>query len=100
MRPVNVSGLAAAIRLDRTTLVRNLKPLEDKGYIIDTSAKGTRNRQLELSDAGREVYRSAVPRWEAAQNLMETSLGIDQLKILTELLNKIEKISGSSSKSL
>ncbi|URN84259.1 MarR family winged helix-turn-helix transcriptional regulator [Acetobacterium wieringae] len=28
MEPVSVSELAAAIRLDRTTLVRNLKPLE------------------------------------------------------------------------
>ncbi len=62
--PVSVSSLAAEIRLDRTTLVRNLKPLEEKGLIIDSSLQGTRNRQLELSDKGKKVFLAATPLWQ------------------------------------
>ena len=46
MEPVSVSELAAEIRLDRTTLVSNLKPLEQMGLIHDIAQSGTRNRQL------------------------------------------------------
>jgi DNA-binding MarR family transcriptional regulator len=90
--PINVSDLAVAVRLDRTTLVRNLKPLEEKGFIIDTSIKGTRNRQLELSEMGREALHNAIPQWEKAQGRIEICLGKEELTVLTKLLNKIERI--------
>jgi DNA-binding MarR family transcriptional regulator len=91
--PVSVSDLALTIRLDRTTLVRNLKPLEMRGLIMDASAKGSRNRQLVLTDQGNKTLQGAVSLWLAAQDGIEQYLGKDDLNTLTLLLSKIEKLS-------
>lgn len=92
MGPVSVSDLALKIRLDRTTLVRNLKPMEERGFIIDIAAKGTRNRQLKLTDAGIETFEKASQIWSEAQSFIEQYLGKDDMETLTVLLSKIEAL--------
>lgn len=88
--PVSVSNLAVRIRLDRTTLVRNLKPLEERGLVTDIAVEGTRNRQLILTGKGISTYQSADELWTKAQSFIEEYLGKDKIVIFTELLSKIE----------
>lgn len=90
--PVSVSDLALIIRLDRTTLVRNLKPLEERGFVEDISTKGTRNRQLKLTVKGIETYKYAEELWEKAQSFLEEYLGKDNMDTFTTLLSKIEAL--------
>ncbi|WP_026882193.1 MarR family winged helix-turn-helix transcriptional regulator [Clostridium akagii] len=90
--PISVSNLALEIRLDRTTIVRNIKPLEEKGFIIDMANKGTRSRQLKLTDKGFEVLEKATPLWLAAQNFIEQYLGKEEMNTFTVLLSKIEAL--------
>lgn len=90
--PVSVSDLALIIRLDRTTLVRNLKPLEERGFVTDISTAGTRNRQLKLTDKGIEVYKLAEQLWAKAQSFLEEYLGMDNLDTFTAVLSKIEAL--------
>ena len=85
-------ALALEIRLDRTTIVRNLKPLEERGFIVDIAAKGTRNRQLKLTDKGKEVLEIAYPLWIEAQNSIQQYLGKEEMDTLTALLSKIEAL--------
>lgn len=92
LEPVSVSDLALIIRLDRTTLVRNLKPLEKSGFVEDISAEGARNRQLKLTDKGIETYKYAEELWEKAQSFLEEYLGKDNIDIFTTLLSKIEAL--------
>jgi len=92
MSPVNVSRLAEKMRLDRTTLVRGLKALENEGYISDASEKGTRSRRLMLTPEGEKALEKAVPLWEQAQRYLEDNLGADTLKDFTALLSKIESL--------
>jgi Transcriptional regulators len=90
--PVSVSDLAIKIRLDRTTLVRSLKPLEAASLIIDVSQKGTRNRQLQLTEKGKQKYIEAEYLWNDAQNLIEQKLGKENIEKLTSLLSIIESM--------
>lgn len=90
--PVSVSDLALIIRLDRTTLVRNLKPLEKSGLVEDISTEGTRNRQLKLTAKGIKAYKYAEELWEKAQSFLEEYLGKDNIDIFTTLLSKIEAL--------
>jgi len=90
--PVSVSDLALIMRLDRTTLVRNLKPLEKDELVEDISTEGTRNRQLKLTAKGIETYKLAEKLWEKAQNFVEEYLGKDNIDTFTVLLSKIEAL--------
>jgi len=90
--PVSVSDLALSIRLDRTTLVRNLKPLEERGLVMDIATEGARNRQLKLTDKGNQAYRSAEKLWAKAQSFFEEYLGKDNIDTFTTLLSKIEAL--------
>jgi DNA-binding MarR family transcriptional regulator len=92
LSPVSVSDLAVIIRLDRTTLVRNLKPLEAASYIADVSKKGARNRQLQLTEKGAEKCSEADRLWVDAQNLIERNMGKENVEKLTSLLLAIEKL--------
>jgi DNA-binding MarR family transcriptional regulator len=66
------TALAERLGLERTTLVRNLKLLEEKGWIepVAGDGRGVRHR---LTEAGREKFESAIPLWEAAQRRIEDS---------------------------
>src|SRR6187402_3330159 len=68
------TALAERLGLERTTLVRNLKLLEDKGWIepVAGDGRGVRHR---LTEAGRKKFESAIPLWEAAQRRIEDKLG-------------------------
>ena len=90
--PVSVSDLALIIRLDRTTLVRNLKPLEESGFVEDISTEGARNRQLKLTVKGIENYKYAEELWKKAQSFLEEYLGKDNIDTFTTLLSKIEAL--------
>lgn len=92
LEPVSVSDLALIIRLDRTTLVRNLKPLEQSGFVEDISTQGTRNRQLKLTAKGVETYKHAEELWEKAQNFLEEYLGRGNIDVFRTLLSKIEAL--------
>src|SRR5206468_64193 len=59
--PITINALAADLVMDRTTLGRNILPLEREGLI--TVTKGTsdrRSKELRLTEAGRERLRHAV----------------------------------------
>src|SRR5437660_9898210 len=66
--PMTIGTLAADLVMDRTTLGRNLQPLEREGLV--TVAKGhadRRSREIRLTDAGAERLRIAVESWVSAQ---------------------------------
>lgn len=51
----NISELGMWTELDRSTLVRSLKPLFKAGLICDRKEAGMRDRYLSLTDKGRQV---------------------------------------------
>ncbi len=84
--PVPLSELARELGMDRTSLTRNLRPLLREGYVRDDRGEDRRLRILELTDAGRRIYREALPLWEAAQGGIEERLGVERLtRLLADL---------------
>ena len=71
----SVSGTALAERLglERTTLVRNLKILSDRGWVEPAPCDG-RGLSHRLTPAGAEALQAAVPLWKAAQHEVEARL--------------------------
>ncbi|MEJ1096747.1 MULTISPECIES: MarR family winged helix-turn-helix transcriptional regulator [unclassified Pseudoxanthomonas] len=91
--PRMLGELAEELGMDRTTLSRNLKPLLDSGLLSEARGKDARQRLIALSDAGHARLKVAVPHWQRAQHLIDTTFGADavarlhiELDTLTERL--------------
>ena len=66
--PVRISALAKDLGMNRTTLTRDLKPLETRGYIATTAdPEDARARCVFLTPAGKTVHDDALPVWERVQ---------------------------------
>jgi DNA-binding MarR family transcriptional regulator len=65
--PCSVSTLAKTMKLDRTTLVRNIKPLVEMGLLQDWAEEGGRDRQLTVTAMGLKCLGMAQRLWEKAQ---------------------------------
>ncbi|SRR5260221_4620640 len=81
-----VTRLAEGLIMDRTTLTRNLKPLESHGLIAIESGEDRRTRVVRVTESGRQALTVALPLWQAAQEQVVTRLGDEHRRtLLTEL---------------
>ena len=73
---INMNELAGAMLMDRTTLLRALKPLQQNGWILSAAeAEQSRRLVLSISVAGRNKIAEAEPLWQAAQDEYEAQVG-------------------------
>ena len=74
--PLGINALAAEMVMDRTTLGRNILPLEREGLIeIAKGRHDRRSKELRLSEAGRAKLRHASAGWAEAQARFEAAFG-------------------------
>ncbi len=88
---ITITQLADLLLLNRTTLNRNLKPLERQGLVRTGPGKDQRTRVLKLTQEGRSILQRALPLWLEAQSGVVETLGI-RIQRLTEDLNQLEKL--------
>lgn len=88
----STSELAEQVNLDRSTLVRNLKPMLERGLIVDLAKKNARNHQFQVSDRGLELLEAANPRWQKAQDGIKAYLGEENVEMLMEMLYRLQEL--------
>ena len=76
--PITVTHLAALMGMDRTTLTRNLKPLERDGLLRLSPGEDRRTRIVETTAAGEAVLANAIPLWQQAQEPIVAAWGQDR----------------------
>lgn len=88
--PLSVNGLAEQLVMDRTTLGRNIQPLEREGLIeIAPSSEDRRAKEIRLSKAGIARLRTAAPAWAEAQSRFEAAFGRKRSANLRDILNEV-----------
>jgi DNA-binding MarR family transcriptional regulator len=92
--PLSASELAQILRLDRTTLVRNLKALQDEKYIEGVAGIDSRVRPIAITQKGRSALEAALPYWEKAQATIKARLGAEDLEKFVSILMDIEALAG------
>jgi DNA-binding MarR family transcriptional regulator len=76
--------------MDRTTLGRNILPLERDGLIeIAPGRSDRRTKELRLTKAGAARLRAAAPGWEKAQTRFEEVFGRKRSSELRGLLRDV-----------
>ncbi len=88
--PMTINALAKEMVMDRTTLGRNILPLEREGLIaVVTGSRDRRSKELRLTDAGAARLRAAVKGWAQAQRQFEAAFGAKRTLDLRALLHTV-----------
>ena len=88
--PMTISALAADLVMDRTTLGRNLQPLEREGLVAVVKGRtDRRSREVRLTDTGAERLRTAIEGWAKAQAGFEAVFGEQRSSELRTLLHAV-----------
>src|SRR3984893_1021134 len=83
--PMSINTLAAELVVDRTTLGRNIRPLERDGLVaIESDPSDGRSKILRLTKAGEARFRRAEKHWAGAQKRFEQVYGGRQASQLRE----------------
>lgn len=88
--PMTINALAAEMVMDRTTLGRNIRPLQRDGLVaVAPGHSDRRSKQLRLTEAGTERLRAAVNGWTRAQARFEAVFGVERACELRTLLHTV-----------
>jgi DNA-binding MarR family transcriptional regulator len=85
--PLRPSDLAERMRLDASTLTRNLQPLLAQGWLRQGPGEDARSRLVEATDAGRAKRAEAQRAWKQAQLALNERLGAERVAALHTLLD-------------
>lgn len=96
---LSIKSLANSMAMDRTTLTRNLRPLEERGYVVLAPEGRHRSRMLKLTTAGQAALVAALPLWEQAQGAIRRRLGGRGWPAVQEALAALAGESHQTSKS-
>src|ERR1700719_2432563 len=88
--PMTINALAANLVMDRTTLGRNILPLERDGLIaVERGRRDRRSKTLRLTQAVAARFREAVKEWAQAQKQFEAVFGAERTIDLRALLHAV-----------
>lgn len=90
-----MAELSDWLGMDRTTLVRNLRPLQRDGLAQVSGGGHGRLVELSITDKGRKQIEKLTPAWKSAQGAVVKTLGekrwsaiLSDLKTVASALNK------------
>jgi len=88
--PLTINALAKDMIMDRTTLSRNVLPLERDGLIkIEASAADGRAKELHLTKVGEKRLQAGCGAWAQAQARFERRFGAQRAADLRVLLRAV-----------
>lgn len=90
-----LTEMAEGLVMDRTTLTRNLKPLEKSGLITTMKLTDRRTKGYVLTEKGRAAIEKGVPLWRKAQEHIVGQFGADRYTRLLEELNMVRSLANT-----
>lgn len=87
---ITVSELAESLRMDQTTVSRNLRVLEKSGFIhLEDEMTDHRVKRIQIAGLGVSKMNEAIPLWEKAQLDMDRVLGRESIETMMKTLEKL-----------
>lgn len=85
--PIRPADLAASIKMDASTLTRNLKPLVEAGWVTVTAGPDARSRLVSVTEEGHAKRSQAQRQWRTAQESLNRVLGESRVAALHALID-------------
>lgn len=89
----SITELAEFLFMDRTTLTRNIKPLQKKGLLAVNSGSDKRTKILTITDKGSELIQKVFPHWKEANQHFINGMGNKNWTELNDRLSEVLKLS-------
>lgn len=89
---VPITRLAQDLFVDQTTLTRNLKLLEKRGFVAIEPGEDRRVKWVSLTTEGQSVLSEALPLWEQAQAEVKHHFGQQDWQTLLSLLSEVKNV--------
>jgi len=87
---MTINALAAEMVMDRTTLGRNILPLERDGLItVEQGSRDRRSKELRVTEAGEARFRAGMKGWAEAQRQFEKAFGAERTADMRALLHAV-----------
>ena len=90
--PIRPVDLAREMKIDASTLTRNLRPLIDGGWLRQDPGADARSRLVSVTEAGREKRQEAQRRWRVAQEALNEKIGARRVVALHALLDECQHL--------
>lgn len=92
MGPCKPGELARALRMDASTLTRNLKPLVEQGWVKVGEGVDARSRLIRLTPQGLAKRQAARRDWRQAQESLNDVLGVERVVQLHRLIDEVQSL--------
>lgn len=86
--PIRPGDLAVAMKVNASTLTRNLKPMVAAGWLRLDAGQDGRSRLVTVTPAGRDLRTQAQRHWRIAQGDINRVLGTQRVLALHALIDE------------
>ena len=90
--PIAPSALADRMGMDASTLSRNLRPLIDKGWVLQGPGADARSRAVTITEPGRAKHAEARLHWKRAQQSLNERLGRAAVADLHRQMDSVQRL--------
>ena len=87
--PITVTRMSEIMITDRTTLGRNLLPMEKRGFIKVEPGEDRRTRIVQITDAGEKKLEEAYPLWKETQESIKQKIGSQNWSIMISNISNL-----------
>ena len=91
--PIVINEFADLMAMDRTTLSRNLKLMDQAGWLtLNPDPKDGRNRVAAITVKGTQFHRKAKKMWETEQRFLLKTVGQKRLLELNTMVTEVSAL--------
>jgi DNA-binding MarR family transcriptional regulator len=93
--PTTMNRLADFMVMDRTTLSRNLRPLQKQGLVRVSEGEDRREREITVTRQGQDLLARVYPLWRGAQTRIVKTFGQQRMqRLLSDLSALVKAVQG------
>ncbi len=89
LEPVSPRVIGELLRIEKSTMSRNLERLRSRGWVRVASGDDDRSHRLHVTAKGRRLLEKALPLWEQAQTNAERLLGKRTVQALNDTADRM-----------
>jgi len=86
--------------MDKTTVSRNLKWIQQRGFIAAAGAEDGRERRFVLTAEGRKRLAAAKPKWKKAQDHLRSGMTSEQWDTMFDAFRAVARAARTAHRSL